>query len=156
MNISLEWEDSVQFFGEGIDKIHVNMTNPNNTISEMFTWPLWQQNITVNTYGMEASDPCRSNVYKDLTVGLLITLLCINIVAFLTFRISMGYTWSLVFVLQYINLVPLTNTYIPSCLMVYSKSMGLVNGYDHIIRDNFIGRMYHHKDLEPMNSYNYR
>jgi hypothetical protein len=68
----------------------------------------------------------------------------------------MGYTWSLVFVLQYINFIPLTNTYIPSCLMWYSKTMGLVNGYDHIIRDNFIGRMYHHEDLSPMTEFNYR
>jgi cysteine-rich repeat protein len=156
MNISLEWEPSVQFFGEGIESIHLNLTNPNNTISEMFTWPLLQQNITVYPYGMEANDPCDSNVYKDLTFGLLVTMLWINVFAFLTFKISMGYTWSLVFVLQYINLVPLTNTYIPSCLMWYSKSMGLVNGYDHIIRDNFLARMYHHTELKDMNSYNYR
>jgi len=68
----------------------------------------------------------------------------------------MGYTWSLVFVLQYINLVPLTNTFIPSCLMWYTKNMGLVNGYDHIIRDNFMGRMYHHNNLVGMSRYNYR
>jgi len=31
-----------------------------------------------------------------------------------------------------------------------------VNGYDHIIRDNFMGRMYHHNDLKSMTEYNYR
>mmetsp|Transcript_15255 Transcript_15255/g.15129 ORF Transcript_15255/g.15129 Transcript_15255/m.15129 type:complete len:89 (-) Transcript_15255:1113-1379(-) len=68
----------------------------------------------------------------------------------------MGYTWSLVFVLQYINFIPLTNVFLPSCLMWYHKNTGLVNGYDHIIRDNFIGRMYHHLNLSLMTSYNYR
>eukprot|EP00345_Euplotes_harpa_P013898 CAMPEP_0168337858 /NCGR_PEP_ID=MMETSP0213-20121227/12458_1 /TAXON_ID=151035 /ORGANISM="Euplotes harpa, Strain FSP1.4" /LENGTH=469 /DNA_ID=CAMNT_0008343463 /DNA_START=1338 /DNA_END=2747 /DNA_ORIENTATION=- len=74
----------------------------------------------------------------------------------MTLKISMGYTWSLVFVLQYINFLSLSNVYIPSCLLYYSKDMGLVNGYDHIIRDNFIARMYHHNELISMTSFNYK
>lgn len=60
INVTLEWDDTVQFFGEGIETIHLNITNPNNTISEMFTWPLWDQNITVEAYGMEAYSGCDS------------------------------------------------------------------------------------------------
>jgi hypothetical protein len=54
INVTLEWDESVQFFGEGLETIHLNITNPNNTISEMFTWPLWAQNITVSSFGMES------------------------------------------------------------------------------------------------------
>mmetsp|Transcript_12462 Transcript_12462/g.11044 ORF Transcript_12462/g.11044 Transcript_12462/m.11044 type:complete len:116 (-) Transcript_12462:1334-1681(-) len=115
MNISLEWEPSVQFFGEGLEVIYLNITNPNNTISEMFTWPLLQQNLSVTTFGMESTTYCgESEDLLNITFALLVVMLCVNIFSFLTFKLSMGYTWSLVFVLQYINLVPLTNTFIPS------------------------------------------
>lgn len=115
LNITLEWDTSVQFFGDGLESIHLNITNPNHTISRLYTWPLLKQNITVNTYGQEARDECgESQLLRESMIGLLITMLCVNIFAFLTFKISMGYTWSLVFVLQYISLVPLTNVYIPS------------------------------------------
>jgi negative regulator of sigma E activity len=75
LNITLEWTSSVQFFGDGLETLHLNITNPNNTISEMFTWPLRQQNITVRPYGMEAYEPCDSETLKDVTVALLITML---------------------------------------------------------------------------------
>jgi len=115
VNITLDWHESVQFFGEGLETIHFNILNPNHTISEQFTWPLWQQNITVNPHGMEATTVCgESEGLKNVTWALLIIMLCVNIFAFLTFKISMGYTWSLVFVLQYINFIPLTNAYLPS------------------------------------------
>jgi cysteine-rich repeat protein len=156
LNITLEWDRTVQFFGEGIERIHLNITNPNNTISEMFTWPLWQQNITIEAFPMEAMAYWDSHVLRNIMFGCLITLLWVNVIAFLTFKISMGYTWSLVFCLQFINLVPLTQVYIPSCLMWYLKDMGLVNGYDHIIRDNFMARMYNHTHLESMEAFSYR
>lgn len=55
LNVTLEWDSSVQFFGEGLEVIHLNITNPNHTISEMFTWPLWDQNLTKVSFGMEAT-----------------------------------------------------------------------------------------------------
>lgn len=54
-DIVLEWDETVQFFGDGYDVIRLNITNPNNTISYWYTWPLRDQNLTFNTYGMEAT-----------------------------------------------------------------------------------------------------
>ena len=167
INITLEWDESVQFFGDGLESIHLNITNPNNTISRLYTWPLLKQNITVNTYGQEAGyEWGESQLLRESMIGLLITMLWVNVFAFLTLKISMGYTWSLVFVLgytwslvfvlQYISLVPLTNVYIPSWLMWYSKNLGLVNGWNHIIRWNFLPRTYNHYELEPLSAFNYR
>jgi hypothetical protein len=75
-----------------------------------------------------------------------------NTFAFLTFKVSMGYTWSLFFMLQYITFIPLTYVYIPSCLVEYSRWTG-VHGYIYTIRDNF---MYNHTYLESLEPFNYR
>lgn len=40
--------------------------------------------------------------------------------------------------------------------MWYMKTVSFVNGYDSIIRDNFLARMYHHNNLKPMASTDYR
>ena len=153
MNITLEWDGSVQFFGDGYEHIQFNITNPNNTISEMFTWPLRDQNLSMNTYGMEATSACgNSETYKFTAVTLMAIMIAFNCFAFLTFKVSMGYTWSLFFMLQYICFIPLTYVYIPSCLVTFSRWVG-VHGYIYTIRDNF---MYNHTLLEPLERFNYR
>ena len=63
----------------------------------------------------------------------LFTMVILNLIGFLFFGIGFGYTWSLVYVLQYIVMTPFMYLYIPTCLLHYHKNLGLVHGYDHLI-----------------------
>ena len=74
----------------------------------------------------------------------------LNLFAFIFFGIGMGYTWSLFLCLQFITMIPFMYLYIPTCLLHYHKNIELVNGYDHLIRDNFLARTYNHYDLASL------
>ena len=90
------------------------------------------------------------------SVAALLVMLFLNLFAFLFFGIGMGYTWSLFLCLQFITMTPFMYMYIPTCLLHYHKNVELVNGYDHLIRDNFLAWTYYHYDLASLKPWNWR
>jgi len=98
---------------------------------------------------------CESYFLVENTFAAIFVMLGLNLFGFVFFGISMGYTWSLIFCLQFIAMMPYLNMYIPSCLNFYHKTLELVNGNYKLIRDNFLGRTYSHYELEPLKPLNW-
>ena len=80
----------------------------------------------------------------------------LNFIGFLTLKMSMAYTWTMVLSMQLVVMIPVMNLYLPSCLSHFLKQISLVNGYEKLIRDNFLARMYDHTDLAEMTSFGHR
>lgn len=133
------------------------MLDSTHTLGETYGWPLHLQNFTLDLYPMMAENKhCDSKFLLHNSIGAVYTMILLNLFAFLFFNIGFGYTWSLLFVLQFIALTPLMESYLPTCLTWYHKGIGIVNGYDHLIRDNFLGRTYNHTYLSTMEPMDYR
>lgn len=66
------------------------------TVDTYFWWPIHKQNITVDLYPMKAkTEFCESIYLAHDTLAALLTMLILNLIGFLFFGLSMGYTWSL-------------------------------------------------------------